>query len=67
MNLLTNMLRDVRLKHNCKSVHFFHYSCHHLAKFPDRLEEPSAFVRPKHSHPRDYKQLADDSHHLASF
>lgn len=45
---------------------FFHYSCHHLAKFPDSLEETSTFVWPKHSHPGDYKELADDSHHLAS-
>lgn len=46
------------------SAFFFHYSCHHLAKFPCKLEEPSAFVWLKHSHPRDYKQLADESHHL---
>lgn len=46
---------------------FFHFSCHHLAKFPDSLEEPSAFVWPKDSHPGDYKQLANDSHHPALF
>lgn len=46
---------------------FFHYSCHHLAKFPDSLEEPSAFVWPKDSHPGDYKQLANDAHHPALF
>lgn len=66
MNHFMNMLRSVKSEVQAQISIFFHYSCHRLAKFPDSLEEPIAFVWPKVSHPGDYKQLADDSHHPAS-